>query len=72
MTSQYGALICMLDKQGYTRARACTCPRTSKHARADTLTICNTYCFSTTTMIRESASVLRYSYIVCLVDPNLS
>ena len=28
---------------------------------------CNIYCFSTTTVIRQSASVLRYAYIVCLV-----
>ena len=44
--------LCMLDKQGDT------------HAHAE---ICNTYCFSTATMIRERASVLRYTYIVSFV-----
>ena len=29
--------------------------------------ICNTYCFFTAIMIREHASVLRYTYIACLV-----
>jgi hypothetical protein len=29
--------------------------------------MCNTYCFSTTTKIRERASILRYTYTVCLV-----
>ena len=29
--------------------------------------ISNTYCFSTATMIRERASMLSYTYIVCLV-----
>jgi hypothetical protein len=29
--------------------------------------ICNTYCFSTATMIRERATKLRYMNIVCLV-----
>jgi hypothetical protein len=28
----------------------------------------NIYCFSTTTMIRECASMLRYTYIACLVN----
>jgi hypothetical protein len=61
---------CMLDKQGYMHVRACTRPR----ARVPTCThlrtyrpIRNTYCFSTPTMIRESTSLLRYTYIVCLV-----
>ena len=44
--------LCMLDKQGDT------------HAHAE---ICNTYCFSSATMIRERASVLRYTYIVSFV-----
>jgi hypothetical protein len=42
----------MLDKQGDT------------HAHAE---ICNTYCFSSATMIRERASALRYTYIVSFV-----
>ena len=57
---------CMLDKQGYMHARACTRPHPG-YARAHTHThkpISNTYCSSTATMIRESASLLRYTYIV--------
>ena len=42
----------MLDKQGY------------MHARAHILNICY---FSTATMIHERASMLRCTYIVCLV-----
>jgi hypothetical protein len=43
------------------------------HARAHTHThthrpISNTCCFSTATMIRKSASLLRYTYIACLVS----
>jgi hypothetical protein len=34
--------------------------------------ICNAYWFSTGIMIRERASVLRYMYIGCLVDVELS
>jgi hypothetical protein len=30
-----------------------------------TLRICNTHCFSTTTMVSRRASVLRYTYISC-------
>ena len=45
---------CMLDKQGYMHART--------HRQ-----ICNTYCFSTATITRERASLLRYTYIACLV-----
>jgi hypothetical protein len=52
----------MLNKQGYMHARACT------HARAHTQ-ICNIYWFSTTTMIHERASLLRYTYIVLLDFP---
>ena len=44
----------MLDKQGYTHARACTRLRSWSPAK-------NIYCFFTGTMIRERASVLRYS-----------
>jgi len=42
---------CMLDTKGY------------RHA----LRICNNYCFSTTTMVYERASLLRHMYISCLV-----
>jgi hypothetical protein len=62
----------VLDKQGYMHARACTRPR----ARARTFTfrqIYNTYCFSTATIIRERASVLRYTmYIGCLVGYTMN
>ena len=44
----------MLDKQEYMHAR------TRTH-------ICNTYYFSTATVIREHASVLRYTHIACVV-----
>ena len=57
---------CTLDKQGYKCARATTrpCSRapTRKRAREHTQ-ICNTYRFSKITMIRESASVFRYTYV---------
>jgi Pyruvate/2-oxoacid:ferredoxin oxidoreductase delta subunit len=53
----------MLDQQGYMQAHV---PYTRTHARAHTQ-ICNIYCFSTATIIRERASKLRYTYIVCLV-----
>jgi hypothetical protein len=60
---------CMLDKQGYIHARACTRPRARanvrKHARTYTQ-ICDTYCFYTETVIRGRASVLRYTYTVLL------
>jgi hypothetical protein len=39
------------------------------HARAHTQ-ICNTYCFSTATMIRERVSMLRFTYIACLVTTD--
>jgi hypothetical protein len=42
---------CMLDNEGY------------KH----TLIICNTYCFSTATMVAWTTSILRYMYIACVV-----
>jgi hypothetical protein len=39
---------------------------TRTHARAYTQ-MCNICCFSTPTMIRDGAAVLRYTYIVCFV-----
>ena len=51
----------MLDKQGYMRVHAHTLGHTQ---------INNIYCFSTATMIRERASVLRYTYIACIVTPD--
>jgi hypothetical protein len=53
--------LCMLVRQGYMHACACT------HTHRP---ISNTYCFSTATMIREHASILRYTYIVYLVASN--
>ena len=58
----------MLDKQGYMQACACARSRAPAHACARAHTqVDNTYCFSTVTMIRERASVSRYTYIVCLL-----
>jgi hypothetical protein len=59
----------MLDNQDYKQAHACTRlrSRARKYAHAHTEK-CNTYCFSMATMIRESASVLCYTYIVCIVE----
>jgi hypothetical protein len=50
--------------------RTPTCPGTHAHACTHR-PISSTYCFSTATMIRERASVLRYTYIVCLVSSRL-
>jgi hypothetical protein len=68
MTSQYGAYALHAGK-----ARLHS--RTLMHTHPDTYThgcakrpISNTYCLSTATMIHERASVLRYTYIVCLVS----
>ena len=60
----------MLNKQGYTH----TSPHArDPHARSRThRRICNTYFFSTATMTRECASMLCYTYIVCLVEILLS
>jgi hypothetical protein len=62
----------MLDKQGYTDARTRmhtpTGPVTRTHARAHTQAHKrNIYCFSATTMTLERASMLRYTYITCIV-----
>jgi hypothetical protein len=65
---------CVLDYQGYMHVCASTCPRVRvtarTHASAHACTHwprSNTYCFSTATVIRERASVWRYTYIACLV-----
>ena len=63
---------CVLDYQGYmhvcTRIRPRTRISTSTHSRAHThRPICNSYCFFTATMISDRASVLRYTYIACIV-----
>ena len=68
---------CMLYKQGYINARPCTRPRARVHecaserAHAHThnhTQICNIYCFSTVTMIRESVLILRYTYCYILIQ----
>jgi hypothetical protein len=51
-------MCCMLDKQGDLQAHTCTRPHTCGE-------ICNTYRFSSATMICEHASILVYTYIVC-------
>ena len=53
------------------RVRVQTPTRPGTRTRAHTQ-ICNNYCFSTATMIRERASVLRYMYIACLFLTYLS
>jgi hypothetical protein len=54
-----------MTKQG---AHARGHPHARTHPRAHThKQICNIYCFSTGTMIRKCTSVLRYTYIACLV-----
>ena len=62
----------MLDKQGYTHAHA-HAPRAPR-ARGHACTLTNTkrsdtYFFSRL-LLRESASVLRYTYIACLVQDS--
>ena len=51
-------------RSAYTRPRARAPTLKHAHAQAE---ICNSYCFSSATMIRERASMLRYTYLVCLV-----
>jgi hypothetical protein len=46
------------------RARARTHTHTHKHTHTQ---ICNTYCFSMARIIRQFASMLRYTYIACLI-----
>jgi hypothetical protein len=73
MTSQYGALRYVQDKQSYTPALQFICPRAQAHASTRAYTnrkICNNYCFSTATVIRESFSMLRYTHIAFLVCHN--
>jgi hypothetical protein len=66
ITSRYGvhALHAGLARlHAHMRIQTPTRPGPHLHARAHRPKI-NTYCFFTATMIRESASVLRYAYIV--------
>ena len=53
---------CMLDKQGYTHARACTRPRARTHKYVIFIA------FPQQQLFRERASMLRYTYIACIVD----
>ena len=72
MTKQYGAYAL---HAGEARLHVCTCPRsrTSTRTHAHTHTqICNTSCFSAATMIRERASLLRYTCIACVVNSTKS
>jgi hypothetical protein len=59
---------CMLDKQGYTHARACTRPRSRalahKHAHRQ---ISNTYCFPRQQQFLKRATALRRTHTVCPV-----
>ena len=50
---------CMVGNQVYSRTHECA------HTHTHTQTY-NTYCFFMAIMIRESASVLRYTHIACL------
>jgi hypothetical protein len=61
MASQYGAYEL---HAGYARLHTQTRSGTRTHTQ-----ICNTYCFSTATMIRVRASLVRYTYIACLCFP---
>jgi hypothetical protein len=59
---------CWISKVTCTQAHAHAHAPGNTRARAHThAQICNTYCFSTATMLRERAPVLLYKYIVCLV-----
>jgi hypothetical protein len=66
MTSQYGEYAFRDGLEGYMHVRAytrqlawvATCTHACTHKP-----ISNDYCFSTETIIRERASVLRYTYI---------
>ena len=49
----------------HTHARAYTHTHAHTHTQRQT---CNSDCFSTATTIRERASVLRYTYIACVVS----
>ena len=61
---------CLLVEQGYTRMRTGPRARAPTHTHAHATHIhteaemCNTYCFSTATMVSQ---VLRYMYIACLI-----
>ena len=55
---------CWINKA--TRAQAHASARAHTHTQ-----ICKTYCFSTATVVSRTRSVLRYTYIVCLVKNSV-
>jgi hypothetical protein len=61
----------MLDKQGYMHTRACTRPRSQApaytHAHSHTDKCVIFIAFPLQQWFRERASILRYTYIACLV-----
>ena len=72
MTIRRICVACWISKATHAHAdtHASGQPHARTRARARTYThrkICNTYCFSTATTFCERASMLRYTYIVCLV-----
>jgi hypothetical protein len=69
MTSQYGDTRCLLDEQGYMHVRARTPTGTHTHARTQR-PVSNTFCFSIATIHGKRASLLRHTYIACLVGPE--
>ena len=71
MTSQYSAYALragLARLHGRTRMPTPTRPDTHVDARACThRPVSNIYCFFMATVIRERASILRHTYIACLV-----
>jgi hypothetical protein len=61
MTSQHGAYILQLHWQGYMHLCACTHPHARTHARTVQYVILIAF-------PRQCASILRYTYIACLVE----
>lgn len=75
MTSQFSAYSLDAGKAKlcahtsmHTPTHPVTYPRKRAHARTHTETNMYSFCFSTETMIPESASILRYTYTVCLLQ----
>ena len=56
---------CWISKATHAWAHSLPCSHTHTHTHTE---ICNIYCFLTATMIRERVSVLRCTFIVCLVS----
>jgi hypothetical protein len=77
LTIQYGVydIQCWISnaKRAHAQAHAYAPGHPHVYTRAYTHRhVSNTYCLSTARMIRERASVLRYTYIVCLVHYKLT